>query len=141
MRWLRVACLVALVWTGCRERTEIIVGVATDMKAKNQLDKVELVATRNGVAVIRNTWDLSELPAGDFELPGSFGLFSPDGSQPRVEVRVRGFRENVEVTKRESILSLVSGQTLFVRMALVGACSVSETPTCEAGESCIDGVC
>ncbi len=126
---------------GCTGRTEIVLGVATDLKARGQLDSVQLNASRDGVVVITHSWPLTDVPAGEFELPGSFGIYSPDGSEPRVQIDVQGFLNNNVGVERQSLLSLVSGQTLFSRLALVSDCNSIDGPTCSATETCIEGVC
>ncbi len=126
---------------GCTGRTEIVLGVATDLKARGQLDNVTLTASRDGIPVINHSWSLTDVPAGTFELPGSFGIYSPDGSEPRVQIDVKGFLNGNLVVDRQSLLALVSGETLFTRMALVSDCNSIDGPTCSATQSCIEGVC
>jgi plastocyanin len=126
---------------GCKDRTEVVIGVATDLRARNQIDLVKFLASRNGAPIIEHEWPLSDVPLGLYELPGSFGLFTDDGSEPRVELDIQAFHGKDLVVDRQSILSLVSGQTLFVRMALTSDCSALNGPTCKSDETCIEGVC
>ena len=127
---------------GCAQRTEIVVGVATDLKARGQIDSVQFIASRNGTPIVMPPpWMLADQPAGSYELPGSFGIYSPDGSETRVELTVKGFLGDTLVTERDSIVSLVSGSTLFMRLSIVGDCGQLSTPTCAAGETCVEGVC
>jgi hypothetical protein len=137
---LALALVVALA-AGCQARTEIVIGVATDLRAKGQIDLVRFIGARNGVPLFQHEWPLSDVPAGMYELPGSFGVFSSDGSEPRVELSLFAFQGNTMVADRESILSLVSGQTLFLRMGLTSACNVQNGIKCAADESCVEGVC
>jgi hypothetical protein len=126
---------------GCTGRTEIVVGVATDLQARGQIDTVRFLASRNGTPLVDHTWSLAEVPLGLYELPGSFGLYSPDGSQPRVELSVMGYQGKTVIAERDSVLSLLSGETLFVRMGLVSDCGALNGPNCAADESCVEGVC
>jgi hypothetical protein len=133
---------VALVFLwGCADRTEIVVGVATDLKARGQIDLVTFTALRGGAPIIDHQWDLSDKPAGRYELPGSFGLFSPDGSEVGVELQVKGFKGTTLVTERDSLLRLVQGRTLFMRMGIVGDCGNLSRPSCASSETCVEGVC
>src|SRR5690242_16807907 len=51
--------LLALVLaTGCKGRTEIMVGVATDLRATGQIDKVQMRILREGVTFRDVSWDL-----------------------------------------------------------------------------------
>ncbi len=138
-RRLTLVCLALL--AGCASRTEVIIGVATDLKAKGQLDKATFTALRDGAAIIEHSWDLTDIPAGNYELPGSFGIYSPDGSEPRVELQVQGFMNGQLVVARDSVLSLVANETLFTRMAMVSDCNALDGPNCSATQTCIEGVC
>ena len=133
--------LLALLAFGCTGRTEIVVGVATDLRAKGQIDLVRFTASRNGVPLFSHEWPLSDVPAGMYELPGSFGIFSSDGSEPRVDLSLLAFQGNNMIADRESVLSLVSGQTLFLRMGVTSACNLSNGIKCASDESCVEGIC
>jgi len=126
----------------CQQRTEIIVGVATDLRALGQIDTVRLVAERNGVVIVQPAdWMLSDAAGQPFEIPGSFGLYSGDGSETAFDVSVKGFLSKNIVANREATLSLVSGQTLFLRLSLTAACKPGVGPACQADESCVEGTC
>src|SRR5262245_9881678 len=131
------ALIVALGMVGCTGRTEIVVGVVTDLKARGQIDLVQFQALRNGAVVVGHEWDLADVPANQYELPGSFGIYSPDGKEVPVELVVSGLRDRAPVVERRSLVTLVSGQTLFLRMGLVGDCGTLDGPTCSPGEGCI----
>ena len=134
--------LICLTAFGCAQRTEIVVGVATDLKARGQIDSVQFIASREGTPIVMPPpWMLSDQPAGTFELPGSFGIYSADGSDTRVELAVKGYLGSELITERDSIVSLVSGKTLFMRLSVVGDCGQLSTPTCADGETCVEGVC
>jgi hypothetical protein len=127
--------------SACTGRTEIVVGVVTDLKARGQIDDVKFQALRNAVPVVSHDWSLADIPANQYELPGSFGIYSPDGSAVRVEMTVTGLQNGQPIVERTSILSLIPGATLFLRMGLVGDCGTVDGPTCSDDESCIEGVC
>jgi sugar lactone lactonase YvrE len=131
---------IALVAAGCtRPSTEIVIGVATDLSARDQVDKVVLSALQdNLVEVIHQEWDISGQVSQPFELPGSFGVFTDDGSEPRINVKVYGYHGNTQLVQRYAILSLVKEKTLFARMAIVDACS---NMACPSGSTCIEGAC
>lgn len=124
---------------GCR-RTEILIGVITDIEAPNSVDTVRLTATRVDTMkeVVRQEWPISGVQNQPFELPGSFGIYSPDGSEPRVQVRVAGLHAGVEVLHRDAVVSLVKQKTLFLRMSLVKRCQAMDCPT---GQTCVEGRC
>ena len=128
-------------WAACSGRTEIVVGVATDLKATGQIDRAQFTASRNGVPVVDQECMLVAVPSGQYELPGSFGIYSADGSEPRVELSVKGFKGTDLVTQRDSVVSLISGQTLFMRLGIVADCGALSAPACAAGETCVEGVC
>src|SRR5579859_381193 len=139
-RPMRIAALIVAL-AGCTGRTEIVVGVVTDLKARGQIDQVQFQGLRSGVAIVDHQWDLADVPANQYELPGSFGIYSPDGKEVPVELVVTGLRGGMPVVERRSLVSLVAGQTLFLRMGLVSDCGSLDGPSCSAGESCIEGVC
>jgi hypothetical protein len=131
--------LTAFLWaTACQQRTEVVIGVATDIAAPGVIDTVQLSAARDGVPLFSNEWQLSGLTGQPYELPGSFGLNSPDGSEPRVEVNIVGLKDRKPVLTRQALMSLVTGKTLFMRMALVERCI---QVVCKAGFTCIEGTC
>jgi hypothetical protein len=137
----RLLAIVTLI-AACSDRTELVLGAATDLKARNQLDEVKLVVTHKGKTVLSPPpWSLADVPAGKFELPGSFGLYSPDGSEVSLEIELTGSKGGTPLIIRKSILSLVSGKTLFMRMTLVSDCSSVDGPGCLDGQSCVEGVC
>jgi hypothetical protein len=126
---------------GCGERTEIVVGVATDLRATAQIDHVRFLASRQGAPLVDTPWDLTEVAGKQPELPGSIGLYSADGSEVSVDVSVRGYLKNNLIVDREATLKLKKGRTLFVRMTLTAECQPGIGPACTAGETCIEGTC
>jgi formylglycine-generating enzyme required for sulfatase activity len=128
---------------GCGgKRTEILLGVATDLSAPDVLDHVIMRVTRpdTQAEILHEEWLIPGTQGTKFELPGSFGIFTTDHSQPRIKVSVVGYRKDGgEVgPPRESVVSLVRDETLFMRLALVQRCMGI---SCGDGETCFDGHC
>lgn len=141
--------LVALVLSssGCtRSRTQVMIGLATDLRAKGEIDQVAFTAwkvddqgQKEATPSVQFSWDLADVPAEVYELPGSIGIYSPNGNETRVFVLVEGrLGDQVRVT-REAIFSLVREQTLFLRLTLVQRC-MSNTQ-CVGDDVCVEGDC
>lgn len=139
-RWATFA-LIGLALGGCREKAEIVLGVATDLRARGQLDEVRLSAKRDGVEVVSNRWELADARPGKFELPGSFALYSREGAEARVDVAIDGYKEGRLVATRPAKLSLVRGRTTFLRLTIVADCREPDGPACPDGEACVEGAC
>lgn len=139
MRGLLVASTVAALAAGCtRARTELVVGLITNLSATDQVDTVTLTGDVGGQRVIDRRWAISGLPDMPEELPGSFGIYTSDGSQPSVTLIATGLSGGNAVVKRRAILSLVGEKTLFLRMGLVDVC---QHDGCGPDETCIEGAC
>ena len=124
---------------GCRERTQIMLGVVTDLRAPKALDQVRLHVDGDGVNAFDQVWDLPGIPNVPFILPGSYGLYSPDGSERKVHISLTGWKAGAQQLERRSLVSLVSGQTLFLRLGLVAGCVAKND--CATDETCIEGLC
>lgn len=125
-----VTCAV-MASAGCKDRTELMVGIATDMPT-DMVDRIFFTGGPAGVPLVDAEWD----PRQDV-LPGSFAIVADDSAT--VTLTLSGFRGATEVVVRETVLPVVAGETLFYRMGLTAACRESVI-TCDAGE-CIEGVC
>jgi photosystem II stability/assembly factor-like uncharacterized protein len=124
---------------GCRARTEIVIGVLTDLRAPDVLDFAQLDVAVQGVPVLQVPWDISGVPGMPYILPGSYGIYSESGEAQQVELTLTGSKGRTPVVKRRALVSLVSEKTLFMRMALVAGCrTVSD---CASTETCVEGVC
>jgi len=139
MRKILISAVVLLAVAGCRERTQIMLGVVTDLRAPKALDQVRLHVDGDNVNAFDQTWDLPGIPNVPFILPGSYGIYSPDGSERKVHVSLTGWKNNVQQLERLSLVSLVSGQTLFLRLGLVAGCVGKND--CATDETCIEGLC
>ena len=140
MRRMGVGLLVALAAGGCsKNRTEVMIGVATDLAAPDQLDAVKLEIYRDGVLAFDiPPWPVPGKTGGEYVLPASFGVYTDDGSEPRIEVQVHGIKNNANIINRRAVFALIAEQTLFFRMALVLRCMGND---CGQGQSCIEGEC
>jgi hypothetical protein len=141
----RALILMALA-CGCQQRTELMVGLITDIGAPSPLDIAHLRVFPNGDTTQQPKIDTSwTLEPGFDKLPGSFGLNSGDGSSPTVEIVVTGERpggpsgDNFIFVTRRARLTLVGGKVLFMRMALVGACM--NRSDCSDSQTCREGMC
>jgi len=139
MRRPFIAVLALFFLASCsKNRTEVVLGLATDLTAPDQLDHVQLMVQRDGVIIIQQDWDVFGQPRVPYELPGSYGLYTDDGSQPRVQVDFIGFHSSKEILRRTAIFTPITGQTLFMRIPLVKRC---EGVTCPADQTCVEGAC
>jgi hypothetical protein len=134
-----LAALVAL--TACEQpRTELMIGVVTDIRAPGLLDGARLVVTRakDGFVEQDVSWELSGLPNQPFNLPGSYGVYS-DGEEVKLDMVLTGLKGPNDVLNRRAVMNLVAGKTLFFRMSLTAGCQ--DRSDCLATQSCVEGVC
>ena len=143
--WALAAVLLAAVATGgCKEqkRTEIIVGLATDLMAPTPLASVRLQVLRlpEMVPIGQQDFPISGDINEVYELPGTYAIYSEDGHADRVRV-VLTATDNLGAVLivRTALLTLVPQKTLFVRLGVVSAC-ISKTD-CPAGDTCVEGRC
>ena len=140
---LGVAVLLAAI-AGCAEkkRTEIILGLATDLNAPSPLRSVALKVSHqpDDMVLATQMWSISGQPTLPDELPGSFAIYSASGTADRVRVELTG-QDNFgkALVKRTAVLTLVPQRTLFVRLGVVTACL--GVLDCGAGLTCVDGRC
>jgi hypothetical protein len=137
MKWI---ALLGIALAGCQARTELIFGVATDIKTPTVLDAAQLQITRTKDGYVEQlvSWDVTGVPNKPFNLPGSYGVYS-DGDEIQVEALLTGFRGSQTIVTRRAVLNLVQGQTLFYRLGLTAGC-IDKTD-CTAAESCVEGLC
>lgn len=135
-----IAGLLALL-AGCEtSRTQMMIGVVTDVKAPNVLDGAQLTVTRakDGFVEQQVQWDISGVPNMPFNLPGSYGIYS-DGEEIQLDIVLTGTKNGSKVVDRRAVLNLVEGKTLFFRMSLTAGCIGRDD--CLATQSCVEGVC
>ena len=133
--------------SGCAQRTEVVVGVATDLQTPSLIDVVRMTLTDDtGGLLVEREWPLGQ-SAGQFALPASFGV-GPTSSTS-FTVHVEGVANNpgnvggsgTVVVSRHARLGFVDGKTLFVRLLLATACAGDPAASCPAGTWCAEGVC
>lgn len=138
-----ITATAAIAATACRSRTEIVVGLATDLHATDQLMTVQLAVNVDGtplggVGSPDGGWALTGTGATGLNLPASYGIVG-EGDQQTVELVLTGFDgSNNPVVTRDAIISFVDGETLFYRMGLTASC---ETLQCAADQDCVEGTC
>lgn len=138
LSWL--LCLAA--FAACQQRTEVLVGIVTDLKAPDAFDSVQYTVTRtsDGFVEQSNNFPISGLVDVPLNLPGSFGETSDLDTPPTIQIDVQGVKgASTVVVDRTAILTLVPGQTLFFRMGLTAGCAAKGD--CGPTMSCIEGVC
>ncbi|MSP60448.1 MAG: hypothetical protein EXR72_08910 [Myxococcales bacterium] len=140
----RFGLALLLATAGCgRARTEILVGVLTDLPATpgiaDRLDRVRLTVNRGGFPLVMTDWTISGLPGQDDELPGSFGIYTDDGSEPALFVQLTAFFAGTGTSlARDATLAPISGETRFLRLALLKKCV---KVACAIGTTCVEGSC
>ena len=144
---LLVPALAALLGVACAPRTELVIGVATDLSTPGQLDVADLtVRSTSGAVVLHHQWTLG---AGATTLPGSVGLVPDDtGAQYLFVLRggvANGTAADGTITadwhlSRRAQLGFVAGKTLFFRLALSDRC-YDTTLVCPVGTACVAGAC
>lgn len=125
---------------GTSSRTELILGIASDLRATDQLDGVDLLVKRadDGKVIVDTHFTITGSAAMPDNLPGSYGVFS-DGEETRLDITLTGTKAGSKMITRKSIISLVKGQTIFYRLGLTLAC-MSKTD-CPENQTCSEGVC
>ena len=121
----------------------------TDLTAPNVLDHVKLErhqpARPNAIRSSSRSWLVPGTPNTEFILPGSFGLYTDDGSEPRVQIDVTGYKGDPDLTPlivtHRSVLNLISQQTLFLRESLVAGCKGNHRLQARSNQTCIEGRC
>ena len=137
---MKRALLLALALASCGERTQLMFGVATDLRAPDAIDNVRLDVLRadTGQIEVQAQWDITGALNQPFNLPGSFGVYS-DGEEFKLSVQLTGLKGDQLVVQRNSIIGLIEGETLFYRLGLTAGC-IGRTD-CPEGFSCVEGVC
>ncbi len=136
---MRRGILALVLVAACQPRTEILLGIATDLRAPQGMDEIQLEVSRGGTGVpqLSLSWTIPGIPSAQYTLPGSYGLIG-DETIP-IDVSLIALKGGVPLDlKREAKLTLVEGQTLFYRMGLTRACIGME---CTGGQTCVEGRC
>ena len=141
---LTLACLGLLAVDACdKRRTQVMLGISTDMDAPAPMDEVHLqifdLDHPEQLPFTDLFWPISGTTSQQFQIPGSFGIFSPNGTQARIRIDLTASGAGAILLHRTSTMRLIEEQTLFMRMALVGACM--KATDCPANQTCVEGNC
>ncbi|HTA17779.1 MAG TPA: hypothetical protein VK989_00720, partial [Polyangia bacterium] len=137
-----VALVCAVACSAEKKRTELILGVATDLTAPSPLDDVVMHVFRlpENVEVGNQIFMISGTLNQDYELPGTYDVYSPTGTADRIRVVLDGHDAMSHLlVERTAVLTMVPDRTLFVRLGVVSACE--GVNDCPAGDTCIEGRC
>ncbi|HEY4187506.1 MAG TPA: hypothetical protein VGP07_20685 [Polyangia bacterium] len=127
---------------GEKSRTEIIVGLATDLTAPTPLAAVHLEIVRlPGMDLLGDQeFTISGNPDKIYELPGTYAVYSDTGAPDRVRIQLTATDNGGKtIVQRSAVLNLVPEKTLFVRLGVVSACM--GMLDCPDGNTCIEGRC
>lgn len=142
-RLVLVLVAVSVAAIGCeKNRTEIVLGMATDLSAPAPLSQVELqvFSLPDGGLIADQPLPISGSINNLYELPGTYAVYSADGSANRFRVVLTATDSTAAtLVVRSAVLSLVPEKTLFARLGVVSACE--GMTDCGAGETCIEGRC
>src|SRR4051794_24722620 len=106
-----------LLLSACSARTELIVGLTTDLVGgPDSLTTVHFTASHDGHVITDETWPVG--PGGPQALPGSIGIYTDDGSEAHLVLELTGTLQSGATVKRDAIVDLAHGSTLFMRMML-----------------------
>ncbi len=138
--WGVVAAVVVGPLAACATRTELLVGVVTDLKAPDVLDAVELQISRGDTGAVEDdtTWQITGNPDMVFNLPGSYGVVS-DGQDIPIQLSLIGSKGGAKLLVQTSTLTLVDGQAQFYRMGLTAGCIGRDD--CLPSQTCVEGAC
>src|SRR3569832_781742 len=136
-----LACLAAAAGCSEKKRTEIVVGLATDLAAPTPLGKVAIEVSKDGKGLgLATTYPISGQLDTMYELPGTYGIYSDAGTADRVRVMLTAFDDQmVPLVGRSAVRSLVREKTLFVRLGVISACL--GMTDCGDGMTCGGGRC
>jgi len=144
---LGLSLWLALAAVSCgHDRTQIMVGIATDLTAPAEIDFARLRVFRLegndtvGFEIAKSAWDLSSTM-----LPGSLGLYSSTATAIRLRLQLEAYHgfggaSPELVVLREAIVSTAPEATRFLRLGLTKACRDLATP-CSGTTTCAEGQC
>ena len=138
---LALACLVSAGACSEKKRTEIIVGLATDLAAPTPLKQVAVEVSKDGNRLGQATaYPISGLLDTVYELPGTYGIYSESGTPDRVRVVLTALDDQMRtLVVRSAVFNLIPERTLFVRMGVISACE--GMTDCGPGMTCVEGRC
>jgi hypothetical protein len=140
---LALVCLAGAAACTEKKRTEIVVGLATDLAAPAPLYQVSLQVTKlpDGFPLGQATsYPISGVSDTIYELPGTYGIYSDSGAPDRVRVVLTATDDQFRtLVVRSAVFNLVPEKTLFVRLGVISACQ--GMTDCGQGMTCIEGRC
>jgi len=124
--WVFLSCLLATASVGCnKKRTEIVIGMATDLKVPTPLTSIDFRVYKIpgdfllGQSTIPISSDL-DIP---YVLPATYAVYSESGSADRFKVVLTATdNKGKTIVVRSAIMNLVPEKTLFVRLGTVSSC-------------------
>jgi len=140
---LALVCLLGLGACAEKKRTEIVVGLATDLSAPAPLYRVDLQVTRlsdQRTLGQGTSYPISGVSNTVYELPGTYGIYSEAGTPDRVRVLLTAKDDQLRtLVVRSAVFNLVREKTLFVRLGVISACQ--NLTDCGGGMTCVEGRC
>lgn len=127
-----------LVTCAPKPRTELVVGLATDLgpSSTDALQEMRLTAWAPYDAEIPAFQRIWNYP-GDFpQLPGSISVYAPDGAEQTIRLVLTGRTVTGKTIVRSAITTLAPGKSLFLRLMLLRSCLGMD---CRG--TCVEGVC
>ena len=149
--WLLVPLLVAAGACSDRPSTQVLISLATDLRAPVPLERVSMKIERfwdninDFVEVdagnLTTQWLINAPPDHRYELPGSLVAFSDAEAEAEPKIRVTAHAENASgrFIRRQVIMRLVREKTLFMRLGLTSRCL--DDADCPEERTCIEGRC
>jgi hypothetical protein len=139
---LLIAALVGVAGCDTKKRTELVLGLATDLEAPDPLATVdlEILQLPDDHLIGSANLPISGRPGEKHEIPAAYRVHSENDSPARIRVILSardGKGERLIV--RTAVMDLVPERTLFVRLGMVAACRGRFD--CATGDTCIDGRC
>jgi hypothetical protein len=142
---MRTALALALAAaTSCAPpRNEVVIGLFTDLDQPGGgsglgLNRV-VITTRKQQQVIATDDRLVGWGGSGEPLPGTYAVYTDDGSTPTLNVEVLGYDGGgAQVASRRALFALPRGRTTFLPLGLAKACFEVH---CQTGFSCADGHC
>ena len=143
------ALALAVALAGCQLRTEVVVGVVSDLMQPKEIDTVSL-QVQDAFDDVVNTrqWELGA--DGGYTVPGSFGLLPQDDKNASFTITLQGGHSTTDINgntvftpnvERKITTNFILGRTTFLRIGLMRSCYMKPMGFCGAGQTCVDGSC
>ncbi|HEY0705868.1 MAG TPA: hypothetical protein VGG33_03680 [Polyangia bacterium] len=144
-----VLLLGLLALAGCEDRpaTQVMISLATDLRAPQELRQLSMTLERfveeQRIWIpidpdVTKEWEISQPPQG-FELPGSLVTFTSEKDTPKVRATIIAQDPTGPMIRRRSIFRLVREKTLYMRMGITSRCL--DNADCPDDKTCMEGRC